>query len=1011
MAESRVFQIGSDLFARIRRQRTGGGIAGWLDQQLMNFSMRDDGLKAQLFRFVDVLPVLRRPESINRHLKEYMALAGAGLPEVARELLRFLPESGLIGSAVAKAAQFNTRRMARKFIAATNLDEAIATILAQRRQRLAFTIDLLGEAVVSENEAEHHQQTYLNLVEGLAKRLADEPVIAQIEQSSGGADGPVGRVPRINVSVKLSSLFSQFDPIAPENTSRRVRARLRPIMRLAKQHGVLINLDMEQHAFKDTTIRIFKDILSEDEFRDWPDAGIAIQAYLKCCLDDLHDLAAWARRRGTPVHVRLVKGAYWDYETVIAAQNDWPAPVWTHKPDTDANFERCSEFLMQNSDALRPAIASHNVRSIAAALEQAERYRVPKGRYEFQMLYGMADPIKKTLLDLGHRVRVYTPYGQLLPGMAYLVRRLLENTSNESFLRAGFVENIPEEKLLMNPSNAPNVQPSANNGSAEKPGAYKPGASAPDSFRAHNFTPEPPTDFASEENRRAMQQAIAQIRTQLGRSYPLVIDAQRIEDTGKWIDSTNPSNRSELIGRVAAATANHANEAVEAAHRAFQSWRKTPVMARAALLKRVAAIMRRRKFELSAWMVLECAKPWREADGDVAEAIDFCDFYAGEMLRLSSPRRRDVPGEDNYMFYEPRGVCAVIAPWNFPLAILSGMTAAAVVAGNTAIMKPAEQSPVIAWKLMEMFEEAGAPPGVVNYLPGVGEEVGPALVQHPKVPLIVFTGSKAVGLAINRAAAETPPGQHFVKKVITEMGGKNAIIVDDDADLDEAVLGTVASAFGFAGQKCSACSRVIVHQSIYEQFVPRLIEATKSLNVAPAEDPSCAVPPVIDEESAGRIRAMIARVKTAGGSCTAHEANVYTLAQVGSFVGPTIFTDVDPRADIAQQEIFGPVLAVIRATDLSHALEIANDTPYALTGGIYSRSPASIERARQELRVGNLYINRRITGALVDRQPFGGFELSGIGSKAGGPDYLLQFLIPRAITENTLRRGFAPGEI
>jgi len=956
--------------------------------------MRDEGLKAQLFRFVDVLPVLRQPDSINRHLKEYMHLAGDGLPEVARELLRFLPEKGPIGATIAKAAQFNTRRMARKFIAATNLDEAIATILAQRRNRLAFTIDLLGEAVVSESEAEAHQQTYLHLIKGLTERLAGEPDLAAVELS------PDGKVPRVNVSVKLSSLFSQFDPIDPDSTSRSVRERLRPIMRLAKAHGALINLDMEQHSFKDATIQAFKDILGEEEFVDWPDAGIAIQAYLRCCLDDLQKLADWSRLRGTPVHVRLVKGAYWDYETVIAAQNDWPVPVWTNKADTDANFERCSNFLMQHSDLLRPAIASHNVRSIAAALEQAERHRVPRGRYEFQMLYGMADPIRQTLLDLGHRVRIYTPYGQLLPGMAYLVRRLLENTSNESFLRAGFVENVPEERLLMNP---------ASNGNAAPVNRQKPYAPALDRSRTNRFIPEPPSDFSTEAVRTAMREALEFARSQLGGRYPLVIDGNRVETPGASIESVNPSNRAEIIGASAAATPSHAGLAVEAAHRAFRSWRHAPVNERCNLLTRVAGIMRRRKFELAAWMVLECAKPWREADADVAEAIDFCDFYAGEMLRLAPPRRRDVPGEDNYTFFEPRGVCAVIAPWNFPLAILAGMTAAAVVTGNTAIMKPAEQSPVIAWKLMEIFEEAGAPRGVVNYLPGVGEEIGPVLVKHPLVPLIVFTGSKAVGLEINRTAAETPPGQNLVKRVITEMGGKNAIIIDDDADLDEAVIGTVASAFGFAGQKCSACSRAIVHDSIYDQFVPRLIEATKSLSVGPPEQPSHTVPPVIDETSATRIRKLIDRSISAG-VAPAHATDVSTLAQRGSFIGPTIFVDIDPRAEIAQQEIFGPVLAVIRARDLSHAIEIANDTPYALTGGIYSRSPASIDQTRQEMRVGNLYINRRITGAIVDRQPFGGFALSGTGSKAGGPDYLVQFMISRAVTENTLRRGFTPVE-
>jgi RHH-type proline utilization regulon transcriptional repressor/proline dehydrogenase/delta 1-pyrroline-5-carboxylate dehydrogenase len=416
--------------------------------------------------------------------------------------------------------------------------------------------------------------------------------------------------------------------------------------------------------------------------------------------------------------------------------------------------------------------------------------------------------------------------------------------------------------------------------------------------------------------------------------------------------------------------------------------------------------MRRRRFELSAIEVFECAKPWREADADIAEAIDFCEFYAREMLRLNEPRKRNIPGEDNETFYDARGVCVVIAPWNFPLAILCGMAVAGIVCGNAVIMKPAEQSPVIAAYLQEILEEAGCPAGVCNYLPGIGEEIGPVLVNHPDVSVIAFTGSRAVGLSINESASKTPANQDHVKKVICEMGGKNALIVDDDADLDEAVLGVVHSAFGFAGQKCSACSRAIVLEPLYEQFVARVVEATRSLRVGPAEDAGTFVPPVIDEEAQQRILSTIENAKKE--SRLVYSAELGALMNEGTYVPPTIFADVQPGHMIAQQEVFGPVLAMMKARDLDHALEIANGTQYALTGGLFSRSPGNIARVRREFRVGNLYINRKITGALVDRQPFGGFKMSGIGSKAGGPDYLQQFLVPRCITENTLRRGFAP---
>jgi len=1003
--EPRTRQIGRDLFAEARRAGSG---EPWLDRLLMYQGMKDEQVKAELFRFVDVLPVLVHDRQVTRHLQEYLGQVTDRLPPMAGRALRWVSPGGLLGGVLADVARLGATRMARRFIAASELPGAIEAVEALRTRNQAFTIDLLGEAVLSASEARHYKSLYLKLIEGLSdagSRWNHHPLI---DADPMAADG---RIPPVNVSVKLSSLYSQFDPIDPDGTSREVRRHLRPILRLARDRGVFVNIDMEQYAYKDVTLQIFREALEEPEFRDWPYVGIAIQAYLTSSGQDLQDLAAWAERRGTPIWVRLVKGAYWDYETVIAAQNDWPVPVYTQKHQTDANFERLTTFLLNHHRWLRPAIASHNIRSIAHALAVAEERNLPPLSYEFQLLYGMADPIKSALLARGHRVRIYTPFGQLLPGMAYLVRRLLENTSNESFLKAGFAERASEERLLMNPDDLGVRRSSAAVGDKSNPGAR---AFAPDpsrsepaggNARAPGFRNEPLTDFTRAEHRTSMRTALQAVRGRIGARLPIVIAGRRIE-TGRWVASVNPANRRETVAQAAAATPELAVQAIEAARDAFPAWRDTPVAERAGLIRKVAQILRRRRFELSAIEVYETGKQWREADADIAEAIDFCNYYAAEMLRLDRPQRRDVPGEDNAYFYEPRGVTVVIAPWNFPLAILCGMTTAALVAGNTVIMKPAEQSVFIASLLMEAFEEAGLPKGVAAYLPGVGEEIGPPLVKHPDTSVIAFTGSRAVGLLIQRQAAELAEGQEQIKRVIAELGGKNAVIVDDDADLDEAVHGVVASAFGYSGQKCSACSRVIVLQSVHDTFLARLIEATRSLEVGPAEEPGYFLGPVIDDEAQQRIMGMIERAKRE--SRLVYQAEVTELAEQGSYVPPTIFADVAPRASIAQDEVFGPVLAVLRAADLSEALAIANGTRYALTGGLFSRSPANIERVRREFRVGNLYINRKITGALVDRQPFGGFKLSGVGSKAGGPDYLHQFLIPRTITENTLRRGFAP---
>lgn len=519
------------------------------------------------------------------------------------------------------------------------------------------------------------------------------------------------------------------------------------------------------------------------------------------------------------------------------------------------------------------------------------------------------------------------------------------------------------------------------------------------------FQNEPPTDFSKANLRDAMRQALEEVRLGFGGEYPLIINGKAV-DTRVRITSRNPSKKAEILGSVSSALPDHADKAVEAARRAWEQWRKVTAAHRAEYLQLVADGLRNRRFELAAWIVFECGKPWVEADADVAEAIDFCGYYARCMQALDGSLTCDYPGEENSLWYRSRGVAVVIAPWNFPLAILTGMTVAALVTGNTVIMKPAEQASVVAGKLMEIFQEAGFPNGVVNYLPGAGEEVGAALVAHPGVDLIAFTGSREVGLAINQRAAETHPHQLGVKRVIAEMGGKNGIIVDEDADLDEAVQGVVHSAFGYAGQKCSACSRVIVHQAVYDAFTERLQQACQSLKVGPAEDPAVDLGPVIDEAAWQRIQDYIAIGHDEAQPLVAMD--VGNLTKTGYFVGPHVFCEVDPESRLAQHEIFGPVLTVLKARNLDQAFHLANATDYALTGGVYSRSPVTLKRAREEFLVGNLYLNRGITGALVQRHPFGGFCFSGIGTKAGGPDYLLQFLLPVSVSENTFRRGFAP---
>ncbi len=521
-----------------------------------------------------------------------------------------------------------------------------------------------------------------------------------------------------------------------------------------------------------------------------------------------------------------------------------------------------------------------------------------------------------------------------------------------------------------------------------------PGVSA----RSHQapFVNEEFVDFNSIENKRAMRTALAEVESQLAREYDLVIGGRRLRTEGKII-STNPARPAQVVGIHQRAGTEHVQQAIDAAQAAFSSWRYASAADRSGLLFRAADLIRERKFEFCAWLLYEVGKNWGEADADVGETIDFLEFYGREALRLDRATTPiQFPGERNQLRYLPLGVGAVIPPWNFPFAIMAGMTAAAIVCGNTVVLKPSEDAPTIAARFMSLLEEAGLPDGVVNFCPGAGSEFGNALVEHPRTRFIAFTGSKAVGLQIHERAARTQPGQHFIKRTILEMGGKDSIIVDDDCDLDAAVQGVVASAFGFNGQKCSACSRAIVDAEIYNAFCDRLQAKVAEIKTGdPVEN--FYTGPVISQKAYRKVLAYIDIGKTEG--VVINGGNAIETPENGYYIAPTVIKNVTPTARIALEEIFGPVLAVIKSQNFDEALAIANNTEYGLTGAIYSNSREKLERARDEFHVGNLYFNRKCTGAMVGAHPFGGFNMSGTDSKAGGPDYLLLFTQAKSIAE------------
>lgn len=519
------------------------------------------------------------------------------------------------------------------------------------------------------------------------------------------------------------------------------------------------------------------------------------------------------------------------------------------------------------------------------------------------------------------------------------------------------------------------------------------------------FRNEPATDFSKPDHARRMREALARVGAELGREYDMVI-GDRLIRTAEKIKTLNPARPSQVVGVFQSAGREHVEPAIQAAQAAFHSWKQTSVEERAALLHGVACILRERKFEFCAWMVYEVGKNWVEADADIAETIDFAEFYAREALRLSkSATPVQLPGEQDTLQYIPLGVGAVIPPWNFPCAIMAGMTMAAIVCGNTVVMKPSHDSPAIAFKFFEALQEAGMPYGVVNFCPGSGSTFGSGLVEHPQTRFVAFTGSKEVGLDINQRAATARPGQKWIKRTILEMGGKDSIIVADDANMDAAVEGVALSAFGFQGQKCSACSRAIVDERIYDVFLERLKDRVAKIAVGdPTENRFMG--PVINDKAMKSILEYIdvgkkeGRVISGGGRASE--------AGDGYFIQPTVIADVPPSARISQEEIFGPVLAVIKARNYDHALEIANNTEFGLTGAVYSTSREKLERARQEFHVGNLYFNRKCTGAMVGAHPFGGFNMSGTDSKAGGPDYLLLFTQAKSVAEKVGDAGPAP---
>ena len=978
--EKLVFQEGSRLLKQSRKQEALFLKKNWWYQKMLSWVMSNAKLKTSLFRFIDVLPSLSDDKQFLSHFKEYFK--GQELAFITSGLGRLAP------SLMVKNVKKQISQVAKMFITGSNVEEALKIISKNWEKNRAFSMDILGEATLSEKEAENYFQRYFSLMDRLLKSSQNWQKKEILQRDS------FGPIPSVNISIKASSLFSQIKTEAWDYSKSHLKDRLRPLFQKAVKNFVFVNLDMEQYQYKTLFLEIFKELIMEEELRDYPHFGVVIQTYLKDSFEDLKDLSQFVRKRGEKVTVRLVKGAYWDSEVLLARQKNWPLPVYTRKEETDANFERCLQWLFENSSQIKIALGTHNIRSIACALSWHRQY--PKAQLEFQILYGMGEGLAQALIDRAYCVRLYCTTGELIPGMSYLVRRLLENSANQSFILNSFLKNRTPEVLLAPPrADLKRSDVSYSNHSESD--------KTPHLKTKKKFTNHPLLDFSKADNREGFQKALSYWKSKFPLQVPVVLEGKKFQSP-QTFKRENPAQTDQTVSLSFMAQKEQAEQAVQYTSSFFAHWSQCSPYDRISCLKNLAELMKKREFELSALQVFEVGKTWPEAQADVAEAIDFCNYYALSYEELIKRKSTDeVAGEDSFFCFEAVGPTAVIAPWNFPLAILTGMTVAPLLCGNTVLIKPAEQSPLTAFQLAKMLLESGFPKESFAFLPGKGEELGEYLVQHPEISVISFTGSFEVGSQIIKQASHISPGQKNIKKCVVEMGGKNAIVIDSSADLDEAISGVLTSAFGFQGQKCSAASRLIVLEDVYDPFIQRFLPAVESLAVGQPENPCFSLGPLIDQNSRNRVKTFINREKSRklfGPS--------FKDSDRAWFCPPLVYLTDQKDSTLMQEELFAPVLAVFKVKDFDSAIRHVNSVRFGLTASCYSRHPVHIEKFQTAVEVGNLYINRNCTGALVKRHPFGGRKMSGLGSKTGGPEYLKQFLHTKIITENSIRRGFAP---
>lgn len=958
----------------------------WLDrdfwtQKFLDASSQDPELKKQLFRLVDVLPSLGSYQEIWEHFHSYLK---------EYDLATLFPEIGGIirwgakgtnsikKRIISQAVRAGVSQMARQFIIAENIESATRKLTKLRKNGTKTTVDLLGEYALSIEDGNEYRDAYIKIISSLKSSASTSLSDAQII-----SDGAC-------VSVKLSALYPHISQLNEGRSIAALVNQLTPIIEAAEKAKVSVYFDAEDTSYNGIIVRAFKELFC-DKFKHFSAPGLVIQAYLRSSYELAQDMIEYCRENQRKIGIRLVKGAYWDKELASALEKNWDAKVYLSKKSTDDNYNDITNLLLANTKHIYPAFGSHNVKTLLYAVNKANGLGIAPDSYELQTLFGMAPEIGQAFQEKGLNVRIYTPVGATIPGMGYLVRRLLENSSNQSFLKQFNDQNAEFDGKTTESE----ISESDGGARVEEREIVK-----RHEFEAQFFIPftnASPVDFSKPQNAPKYQQKIASVCQSLASNPPTVRPSIRGAEvnTSYKIESIAPATE-ECLANIYLAE----QQDFKAAYQKLHGSKCADLASRIEDAKKLAQIIEKNRVELTAIICAEVGKSYEDADYEVCEAIDFCNFYAQQASSLASRATSILPGENCSIAYVPRGLTLVIAPWNFPLAILTGMTIAALLAGNPVIIKPAEQASLIGSYLTKYLSELPSFSSMIAFLPAIGEVVGNSIDGNVKT--IAFTGSKEVGYKLMQASAADSSQEPI--RVIAELGGKNAMILDSDADLDDAIPAIVKSAFGFAGQKCSALSRLIVHRDKLEIILNNLEKATKELFIGNTIEPHVNLGPVIDNDSHDRIKKFIDETSFK------QVARSLELPEKGYFISPKIYY-VPPEhleCDLWSNELFAPILAVTTYTSFDEAISIANNSRYALTGGLFSRNDQHIALFKEKYDAGNLYINRTITGSIVSRQPFGGHKCSGVGTKAGGENYLLQFTNAKVIAENTIRKGFTP---